>query len=1037
MWHNSRKAIYRKATMLISRNLLRVLCVCFMLCAAPAWASEYHGLVTSSGLPVPGATVTVTQGGKKFVTVTDTQGFYSFPTLADGPASIEVEMTGFTALKQDIAIAANTPTATFELKLLTLDQMRSELKPVLSAPYTVAQATSEVKKTSEAPKPAAGKAAAPVAAAPPEEVSQRAADGLLVQGSVNNAATSQFTLAPRFGNTASGKSLYSFGLNVRVDNSALDAKSYSQAGIDTSKPNTNQLTGGFAIQGPLKIPHLLRNGPNIFVGYQRVENSTSTTTPGLVPTAAERSGNLSQLATAQGLTIYAPTTGPEVACLTSMGIAPGSALPGNTIPTACINPAAQALWNLYPQPNFAGNAIYNYQVPLVTDVHVDSLNSNASKTIGRKNQVTGTLAATSTRTSFDTFLGFEDATHGLGINTNINWSHTINAHLHWNASYQFSRQSNRSTPYWENRTFTGESLIQGNDHDPIYAGPPTLSFTSGLAALTDAQSSFIRNETNGVGYVFRFNRAPHNITAGVDFRRQQFNYLSQANARGTYSFTSTNAGGSGSDVADFLLGVPTTSAVQFGNADKYLRQTAYDAYATDDWRVNPQLTVNAGARYEYGAPVTEIKNRLANLDVVPGFSQVSPVLATAPKGPLTGQTYPNSLTRPDRSAIEPRVAASWRPIPGSSLLLSAGYGITYDTSVYQGIALNLAQQAPLATTSQIAQNSAACPLTLTNGFTVCPSGSTFGVDPNYRVGYLQTWNLRVQRDLPESIQMTAIYLGNKGSRGAQLFLPNTNPVGAVNPCPSCPVGFEYLASGGDSTRESGQIQLRRRLKSGFTASLLYTYSKSIDDDSSLGGQGASTQSSATIAQDWRNLRGERGLSTFDQRHLLNVLIQYTTGMGKGGGSLLSGWKGRVYKEWTFQTQITAGSGLPETPLDTNETIAGYNATVRPNVTGKSLYAAPAGFALNAAAYTAPPLGQFGNARRDSITGPNQFTLNAIMNRTFRLNPRFNLDAQIASQNAINHVTFANYITNINSTQFGLPTAPNAMRQTQAALRLRF
>jgi len=45
------------------------------------------------------------------------------------------------------------------------------------------------------------------------------------------------------------------------------------------------------------------------------------------------------------------------------------------------------------------------------------------------------------------------------------------------------------------------------------------------------------------------------------------------------------------------------------------------------------------------------------------------------------------------------------------------------------------------------------------------------------------------------------------------------------------------------------------------------------------------------------------------------------------------------------------------------------------------------------------MGQWGNARRDSITGPNQFTLNAIMNRTFRLNARFNLDAQIASQNA--------------------------------------
>jgi hypothetical protein len=1039
MLYNGRKTIYRFQTTLrssslhIPRRWLSSILLLLLFPAASAWATEYHGLVTYAGLPVPGATVTLTQGGKKYVTITDTQGFYSFPALADGPATLDVEMTGFGTLKQEIAVAADAPMAKLELKLLTLEEMRSALKPVLSAPYTVAQAASAVVKTSEPPKPTAAQAAAAAANAPPaEDVSQRAADGLLVQGSVNNAATSQFTLAPRFGNTASGKSLYSYSLNVREENSALDAKSYSLAGIDTTKPQTNELTGGFAIQGPLKIPHLLRNGPNIFVGYQRTENSFAETQPGLVPTTAERKGDLSALASTQGQALVAPASGPQSACLQSMGIAPGAPIPGNVIPASCVSPIAQSLWSLYPQPNFTGNAAYNYQVPLVTDTHSDALNSNVNKTIGRKNQISGNLGVLSNRVSDQTLLGFLDTTHSLGINATVNLSHTINAHFHWNVGYQFSRQSNRSTPFFQDRAVYGQNGLLGNDPDPTYGGPPTLSFTSGLAALSDGQSSFGRNQTNGVSYVFRWNRSPHNVTVGVDFRRQQFNYLSQANARGTLSFTGA---ATGSDVADFLLGVPATTAIGYGNADKYLRQTAYDAYLNDDWRVNPQLTINAGLRYEYGAPITEVKQRLANLDVASGFSAVAPVLASAPKGSLTGQSYPSSLTRPDRTAIEPRIAASWRPIPGSSLLVSAGYGITYDTSVYQGVALDLAQQSPLAT-SFTYQNGAGCNVTLNNAFG-CTPFSNFGVDPNYRVGYLQTWNLKLQRDLPESIQMTAIYLGNKGSRGAQLFLPNTNPVGATNPCPSCPSGFEYLASGGGSTRESGQVQLRRRLKSGFTASVLYTYSKSLDDDSSLGGQGAATAGSATLAQDWRNLRGERGLSTFDQRHLLNVGVQYTTGMGKGGGTLLTGWRGRAYKEWTVQTQITAGSGLPETPLDTAETVAGYNAFVRPNVTGASVYAPPAGRFLNPAAYTAPAPGQWGNARRDSITGPNQFTLNAALVRTFRLNPRFNLDAQIASQNAINHVTYSSYITNINSTQFGLPAAANAMRQTQVALRLRF
>jgi hypothetical protein len=1019
-------------TGLISRwwaqQILRGLCVFVLLAASSAaMASPYQGLVISGGLPVPGATVTITQAGKKFVAVTDLQGFFSFPTLADEAGTIQIAMTGFAPTKQELTIAPNAAMGKWELTQLSLDQIRSTLKPVLSAGIAVTQARSELKKTGAAPK--SSEELAPPPTPPSDETAERAKDGLLINGSVNNAATSQFTLAQRFGNTASGMSLYNFTVNLKLSNSALDAKSYSLAGIDTSKPQTSQITGGFALEGPLKIPHLLRNGPNLFVGYQRTQDSGAITTPGLMPDEAERNGDFSQKVNAQGLpiTIYNPAT--------------GQPYPGNRIP---ISPQAQALLKLYPLPNFAGNAQYNYQVPLITDTHQDALISNVSKTVGRKNQITGSFAATSTRDSSTNLLGFVDATSGLGMASKINWSHTFNARLRMNLGYQFSRQSTRLTPYWQNRTnVSGEAGITGNDQDPTYWGPPTLNFSSGLASLTDGQSSFIRNVTNGVSYIIRWNHwSSHNLSGGVDFKREQFNYLSQANPRGTFTFTGAatagSAAGSGSDVADFLLGIPDTSALAFGNADKYLRQSVYDAYLNDDWRVTPQLTIDAGVRWEYGAPVTELKGRLVNLDVAAGFSAVAPVLATDPKGKLTGQRYPRSLTRPDSNGVEPRIGVSWRPLPGSSMVIRAGYGITHDTSVYEGIALQMAQQAPLSKSLTV-QNSAACPLTLANGFNLCPetTAQVFGVDPNYRVGYVHTWDLIVQRDLPGSLQMVVKYVGIKGTRGAQEFLPNTNPAGAVNPCPDCPSGFEYLVSNGNSTRQSGQIQLRRRLRSGFTASVLYTFSKSIDDDSALGGEGATTKSSATIAQDWRNLRGERGLSTFDQRHLVKAQVQYTTGMGMAGGTLMSGWRGRLYKEWTVQTQIIAGSGLPQTPLYSVIPIAGYPGIVRPDVTGASLYHAPPGLFLNPAAFTAPQPGQWGNARRDGITGPSQFSLDASMTRTFRLRAKINLDLQIAATNALNHVTYSGWIPNINSTQFGLPSEANSMRSLQTALRLRF
>ena len=515
--------------------------VAILACAQAAFAGDLRGLVTFGGLPVSGATVTVTQGGKKVAAVTDAQGFYSFPSLQDGAASVSVEMTGFAALKQDMTVAADAPLAKLELTLLTLDQMRAELKPVLSAPYTEAQVRVEPTKTAEAPKPKAGETAA---APPPQEVADKAADGLLVNGSVNNAATSQFSLAPRFGNTASGKSLYTFSLNVRAEESALDARSYSITGFDDGKPRTSDLTGGFAVQGPLKIPHLLRNGPNVFLGYQRTQNSGSVTVPGLVPTLAERSGDLSQLASATAQPIYAPTTGLSAACLAT-GVKPGAAFAGNVIPTACISPSAQVLLNLYPLPlpNLLGSSVYNYQIPIVTDVHQDALNSNASKTIGRKNQVSGNFAATSTRTSYANLLGFTDATRALGLYTNVTWDHTFNAHYRSSFGYQYSRQSNRLTPYWANRAnISGQAGITGNDQDPAYWGPPTLTFSSGLTPLTDGQSSFSRNQTNGITGIVRWNRSPHNVTAGADLKRAQFNYLTQANPRGTFQFTGRRDG---------------------------------------------------------------------------------------------------------------------------------------------------------------------------------------------------------------------------------------------------------------------------------------------------------------------------------------------------------------------------------------------------------------------------------------------------------------------------------------------------------------
>jgi hypothetical protein len=1031
---------HRIFPLLSSRLIFLLALLAFPVLAA---ASEYHGQITFGGLPLPGATVTATQGAKSFTTTSDQGGVYHFDDLPDGTWKIEIEMQCFSTIESNVAITANTPAGNWELKLLPLDQLTARSKMAQLPPSLPPSAITTAKNSGASP------SANETPDIPkPQDQSDQSSDGFLVNGSVNNAATSQYSLDRAFGNRRpNSKSLYTGGLAAIINNSELDARPYSLTGLETAKPAYNRITGVVTLGGPLKIPRLLPHGPTFFAAYQWTRDHIAQTEPGLVPTLAERTGDLSGLLNALGqpVTIFNPITGLPFA--------------GNSVP---VSPQAQALLALYPAPNIVGAAGYNYQVPVLNSSHQDLVQTRLDKTLGRRDQLYGSFNLQSTRAGNVNLFGFVDATDTLGINTNINWPHRFSQHFFFYTTYKFSRLRTQIVPEFQNRlNVSGAAGIDGNDQDAADWGPPTLNFSSGIAGLSDADSEFNRNRTDSFSASAAVYRGRHNITVGGDFRKQQYNDLFQQNPRGTFTFTgaataspSANTATTGSDLADFLIGIPDTSNIAFGNADKYFRQPVYDAYVTDDWRILSILTINAGARWEYGAPMTELHGRLVNLDLAPGFTADAPVLGGNPIGQVTGMHYPTSLIRPDHLGFEPRIGISWRPFPASTVVVRAGYGIYHDTSVYLAPALQLAQQAPLSTSVNVA-NSAACLLTLANGFNSCSSVSPdlYAVDPNLRVGYAQTWQLAVQRDLPAALQMTATYLGVKGSHGVQETLPNTYPIGAVSPCPACPLGFEYRSSGGNSTRESGQLQLRRRLRAGFTAALLYTYSRSIDDDALLGGQGhvtaasqsaddstsaAQPASNLSIAQNWLDLRSERSPSTFDQRHLLNIQAQYTTGQGLEGGTLMSGWSGRLLKEWTILTQITAGTGLPETPTYLAAVPGtGFTGTIRPDLTGGPISASRAGSHLNSAAYTAPLPGQWGSAGRNSIAGPSQFSLDTSLARTFRPSQRFYIDARVDATNLLNHAVFAGWITTLNSTQFGLPSAANPMRSLQTTIRLRF
>jgi hypothetical protein len=843
---------------MLKKILLRMRAALVVLgVAACAMASEHHGLVQFGGLPVPGASVTATQGEKKVTVITSDTGAYTFADLADGAWTIEVQMLCFEPLKREIAVGASGEAPTWDLKALPITAIPAPAveKPAAApaSPTTVTAAAPVPPPAQAAPQTgtkkgfqkaevkasAEGSQLSSEPAAPASDANQTASDAFAINGSVNNGAASSFGQSAAFGNARKGAGgLIHGGIGIILDNSYLDARSFSLTGQDTAKPSYNHLNASGNLGGPLLIPHVFTGKNwNFFLGYQLMRNRNATVQPALMPTVAEREGIIS---------------------------------PSVTIPQSRISPQALALLSLYPLPNFNSNSGYNFQIPLTSSTHQDSLQTRINKSIDQRNQVYGVFAWQGTSTSNPNLFGFVDTGSVNGYNGTLNFSHRFGSKLFAHFQYQFTRYTASTTPYFANKeNVSAQDGISGNLQSPLYWGPPQLSFASGIATLADQNASTIHNQTSAFTYDTYWSHRSHNITWGADYKRQQFNSLSQQNPRGTFYFNGTN---SGNDFEDFLLGTPDTSSIAYGNADKYFRSSIYDAYFTDDWRLGRGLTINIGGRWEYSSPITELFGRLVNLDVAPGYSAVSPVVASSPTGKLTGRNYPDSLLAPDKHLIEPRIALSWRPFPDSSMVIRAGYGIYANTSVYQSIASQMAQQPPLSKSFSVA-NSASNPLTLANGFNgpiTTSTLNTFAVDPNFRVGFAHQWQVSMQRDLPGSLVLIATYLGIKGTRGVQEFLPNTYPTGATNPCPTCPSGYVYMTSNGNSTRESGQAQLRRRLHNGLTASATYTYSKSIDD-AALGGRG---QGGSVIAQNWLDLSGERGLSNFDQRHLLSANLQY-------------------------------------------------------------------------------------------------------------------------------------------------------------------
>jgi hypothetical protein len=401
------------------------------------------------------------------------------------------------------------------------------------------------------------------------------------------------------------------------------------------------------------------------------------------------------------------------------------------------------------------------------------------------------------------------------------------------------------------------------------------------------------------------------------------------------------------------------------------------------------------------------------------------------------------LINPDYENWSPRVALAWK-IPGikRSTIFRAGYGIYYNGQAYVQFASQLAQQPPFATSNSV-NTSPAEVLTLQQGFlTTTPRDitNTFAVDRNYRTPYAGTWNATLQHELPGGFFVELGYLGTKGTHLDVRTLPNEPPPGSGFSSTQRnqlgrAVGFIFDSSVGNSIFNALQVRAVRRFNKGISINVFYQFAKSIDDSSTFGGAGN------TVAQNWLDIAAERGLSSFDVRHELNASFVWTSPVGAAGSRFAADSKiGRLLKDWQLSGAITAQTGNPLTARVLGNTAqlaqTGGIGSQRAEATDQPIETSSGFFNLDA--FTLPPPGAYGNAGRNTITGPGLFTLNLGFARSFQLGgERRRLEFRVEANNVLNNVNYTGLYTVVNAVNYGLPSAAGPMRTLDAVVRFRF
>ena len=545
-------------------------------------------------------------------------------------------------------------------------------------------------------------------------------------------------------------------------------------------------------------------------------------------------------------------------------------------------------------------------------------------------------------------------------------------------------------------------------------------------------------------------KGAHTVKFGLDIKQLYPFAALGTHANNIHAFSGQF---SGDGFADFLYGTPSSDLLMLKENDPAdFSRFMIGGYFQDDWKVSPTLTINIGVRYEFNQIPREAKGLTPSFqqDLISGPNQLPGGLvfpsqnneavpwfeANRPDIPV-GLLDRETLFRPDKNNIAPRLGIAWRPFGHNRTVIRTGYGFYYSSAQLA----NLVQNSVTGPPAQIWPTNVSDPDTPTLDYGG-PIGSppedalkvaTFGVitgpENQWLEAYTQQWSFSVGQTLGTDLVLQAQYLGSKSTHVENLIdynhvAPGPGRLQERLPFPNWGrlAGF---SSGAGASYHALLLTAEKRYSHGLTFKGAYTYSKTLTR-----GGGRLTGGNIALVQDPTNLKNEHAYSIDDMRHrfVTSFIYELPVGRDKPWGGGMSGAANAVLGGWEISAVMIHSTGLVSGLQPTLSNGANCNTSffnrcrpdrLRDHELGGNGVDSPK---YDSGAFTWRQIDggpfRYGTSQANILRGNGINNWDLALRKSVRFGESMRVEFRWESFNALNHPSFANPSAGVTSPNFG-------------------